>query len=198
MECRALQKVTEAIDQQPAANWADAPWLTQLDVVFAGLYFTAIAEFLNDDPATPSAWDALHESRNHRNIERIQFALAGMNAHINHDLALALVQTDTQMNLKPALQSPEHGDYQRVNGILAQLLPKVLIDMATGLLGGLAEDTGKVGQLLAIWNVAAARDVAWTFSSYLQNIPRTAWPVALMVQDKITGVAGRGLLLPLR
>jgi hypothetical protein len=65
-------------------------------------------------------------------------------------------------------------------------------------LGGLAEDTGKVGRLLAIWNVAAARDLAWTFSSYLQNIPQAAWPVALTVQDKITGVAGRGLLLPLQ
>jgi hypothetical protein len=191
-------KVTEAIDQLPAANWADPAWLTQLDVIFAGLYFTAITEFLNNDPATPSAWDALFESRNQPNIERIQFALAGMNAHINHDLTLALVQADTQMNLKPALQSPEHADYRRVNGILAQLLPNVLTDIATGLLGGLAEDTGKVGQLLAIWDVAAARDVAWTFSSYLQSIPQAAWPAALTVQDKITGVAGRGLLLPLK
>jgi hypothetical protein len=191
-------KVTESIDQQPAVQWADPAWLTQLDVVFAGLYFTAIAQFLNNDPATPSAWDALFEARNEPGIERIQFAVAGMNAHINHDLALALVQTDAQMNMRPTLQSPEHTDYQRVNGILAQLVPSVLTDIATGLLGGLAEDTGKVGQLLAIWNVAAARDLAWTFSSYLQNIPPTTWPAALTVQDKITGVAGRGLLLPLR
>lgn len=191
-------KVTEAIDQQSPSGWADPAWLTQLDVIFAGLYFTAITEFLNDDPATPSAWDALFESRYQPNVERIQFALAGMNAHINHDLALALVQTDAQMNLKPTLQSPEHADYERVNGILAQLLPSVLTDIATGLLGGLAEDAGRVGQLLAIWDVAAARDAAWTFSSFLQNIPQDAWPAALTVQDKITGVAGRGLLLPLQ
>jgi hypothetical protein len=191
-------KVTESVDQQPAANWADPVWLAQLDVIFAGLYFTAVTEFLNADPATPSAWDALLESRSQRNVERIQFALAGMNAHINHDLALALIQTNAQTNRTPTLQSREHVDYERVNGILAQLLPNVLEDMATGLLGGLAEDTGKVGRLLAIWDVAAARDVAWAFSSYLQSIPQTAWPAALTVQDKITGVAGRGLLLPLR
>ena len=29
-------------------------------------------------------------------IDRIQFALAGMNAHINHDLSLALLATDQQ------------------------------------------------------------------------------------------------------
>lgn len=191
-------KVTEAIDQQATTNWADPSWLTQLDVIFAGLYFTAIAEYLNNDPATASAWDALFESRHRPNVDRIQFALAGMNAHINHDLALALVRTNAQMNRKPNVQSPQHADYERVNGILAQLLPGVLNEIATGLLGGLAEDTGKVGRLLAIWDVAAARDVAWTFASCLQNSPQATWPAALMVQDKITGVAGRGLLLPLQ
>ena len=95
-------RVTRAIDQQPQINWADAEWLTRLDVIFAGYYFTAIVEFLNDSPTTPSAWDALLESRNKPNVDRIQFALAGMNAHINHDLALALVQTDAEMNLQPA------------------------------------------------------------------------------------------------
>ena len=191
-------KVTEAIDHQPAANWSDPAWLRRLDVVFAGYYFKAITEFLNDDPTTPSAWDALLESRDKSDVERIQFALAGMNAHINHDLALALIQTDSEMNLSEALPSPEHADYERVNSILAQLLPSVLTDLATGLLGGLAEDTGKVGRLLAIWNVAAARDAAWSFAAYLRNVPQTARPAALMFQDKLTGLAGRGLLLPLQ
>lgn len=191
-------KVTETIDEQPASNWRDAIWLTRLDVVFAGYYFKAIAEFLDNSPATPSAWDALFESRHKPQVERIQFALAGMNAHINHDLALALVQTDSEMNLQPALQSPEHVDFQRVNTILAELLPDVLNDLAKGVLGGLAEDTGKVGRLLAIWSVAAARDAAWTFAGFLRSLPPEAEPDALIVQDKLTGLAGRGLLLPLQ
>jgi len=191
-------KVTEAIDQQPAANWSDVAWLTRLDVVFAGFYFRAIAEFLDNSPATPSSWDALFESRNKPQVERIQFALAGMNAHINHDLALALIQTNSEMNLQPALESSEHVDYERVNTILATLLPDVLNDLAKGVLGGLAEDTGKVGRLLAIWSVAAARDAAWTFAGFLRNLPSAAQPEALTVQDKLTGLAGRGLLLPLQ
>ena len=74
------------------------------------------------------------------NIDRIQFALAGMNTHVIHDLALALIQTNTQMNLYPSLQSPEHDDYQRVNGILADVLPKALTVLATGILGQAAQD----------------------------------------------------------
>lgn len=191
-------KVTETIDQQPAASWSDPVWLTRVDVVFAGYYFKAIREFLNDAPTTPSAWVALFESRRKPGVERIQFALAGMNAHINHDLALALVQTDSEMNLSLAQQSPAYADYERVNSILAQLLPSVLTELASGLLGGLAEDTGKVGLLLGIWNVAAAREAAWSFATCLQSLPQAAWPATLMLPDKLTGLAGRGLLLPLQ
>jgi len=43
-------------------------------------------------------------------VDRIQFALAGMNAHIDHDLALALLQTDGELHLTLKLQSPEHDD----------------------------------------------------------------------------------------
>jgi Family of unknown function (DUF5995) len=191
--------VTQQIDGQPAAMaWADAAWLGRLDVVFASFYFAAITGFLNRSSGTASSWDALFEARSTLTIDRIQFALAGMNAHINHDLALALLRTESEMNLQPSLHSPEHDDYQRVNGILAQVLPQALRFLATGILGEAAQDTGKIGRLLAIWDVAVARDAAWTFADYLRGLPPAARPQALTIQDQATGLAGRGLLLPLQ
>jgi hypothetical protein len=191
--------VTQQIDSQPpAVAWSDAAWLVQLDVVFAGFYFAAITSYLNGNPGTPSSWDALFEARNSINIDRIQFALAGMNAHINHDLALALLKTDSAMNLQPNLQSPQHDDYQRVNGILAQVLPDALKVLATGILGQAAQDTGKIGRLLAIWDVGVARDAAWTFADFVRGLPAAASQAAFTIQDKATGLAGRGLLLPLQ
>lgn len=191
--------VTQAIDGAPQQQpWEDGEWLTQLDVIFAGLYFTAIKEFLSDDPAMPSSWDALFAARSTPNIDRIQFALAGMNAHINHDLALALVKTNTEMNIDPSMQSPEHDDYQRVNGILAQVLPNALTLLASDALGVTAEDTGKIGRLLAIWDVRVARDAAWDFGNHIRTLPVAVLPAALEAQDKLTGLAGRALLLPLR
>jgi hypothetical protein len=127
-------------------------------------------------------------------VERIQFALAGMNAHINHDLALALLKTDAAMNLTPSLQSAEHDDFETVNGLLAQVLPVALNFLAVGILGEAAQDTGKSGQLLAIWNVAAARDLAWDFADHLRGLNGVARDVALRAQDKLTGVTGRLLL----
>jgi hypothetical protein len=64
------------------------PRLTRLDVVFTGFYFAAIAGALNQNADTASSWDALFEARNRAGVDRIQFALAGMNAHTNHDLEL--------------------------------------------------------------------------------------------------------------
>jgi hypothetical protein len=189
--------VTQQVDAQPPPNgWEDVTWLMRLDVVFAGFYFAAIADSLEQNPDVASSWEALFEARNRTGVDRIQFALAGMNAHINHDLALALLQTNDELHLTPALQSPEHDDYEHVNGLLEQVMPSALNFLAAGIAGELAQDTGKVGRLLAIWNIRAARDMAWDFAGHLRNLDGASRDAALDAQDKLTGVIGRTLLLP--
>ena len=188
--------VTQQIDTQtPPGGWEDATWLTRLDVVFASFYFAAIIGALKQDPQTAGSWDALFEARINAGVDRIQFALAGMNAHINHDLALALLQTDDELHLTPSLQSPEHDDYEHVNTLLEEVLPSALTLLATGIVGELAQDTGKIGRLLAIWNVRAARDLAWGFADHLRALGGVSRDLALEAQDKLTGVIGRALLL---
>jgi Family of unknown function (DUF5995) len=179
----------------PAGGWEDADWLARLDVVFAQFYFTAVLNALNGSGTVPKSWQALFEARFRPGVERIQLALAGMNAHINHDLALALLQTDAELNLVPGKASPQHDDFERVNGILESVLPQALEFLATGILGELAEDTGKIGRLLAIWNVRAARDLAWDLADQLRTLPAPARAATLAMQDQITGVLGRSLLL---
>ena len=189
-------KVTKEVESNPPPDgWKDPAWLTRLDVVFAGFYFTAICNWLDDPSQVPSSWKALFEARFDAGIERIQFALAGMNAHINHDLSLALLQTNAELNLQPARMSPEHDDYEHVNGLLEAVLPQALQFLATGILGELAQDTGKIGRLLAIWNVRAARDLAWDFADHLRSLTGNARDAALSAQDQLTGVLGRSLLL---
>lgn len=187
--------VTKRVRDNPPVNgFLDPVWLTRLDVVFANFYFSAIASFLKQ-VSTPSSWQALFEARHHPGIERIQYALAGMNAHINHDLALALLQTDDELHQVPDLNSPEHKDYENVNDLLAQVLPQALQFLATGILGELAQDTGKIGRLLAIWNVRVARDFAWTFADLLRDLSGPVREIAVQLNDRKTGALGRALLL---
>src|SRR5215470_10888123 len=113
-----LTVTTEIRDHPPADGWRDALWLTHLDVVFANFYFAAIVTCLGQRMATPSSWQALLEARYQAGIDRIQFALAGMNAHINHDLSLALLQTNAELQRMPSSEGPEHDDFEAINGIL--------------------------------------------------------------------------------
>src|SRR5215469_17914165 len=80
--------VTDDVNAKPPGGaWQSPSWLEHLDVVFARFYFNAVADFLAGRDI-PSSWSALFDARFKAGIDRIQFALAGMNAHINHDLAL--------------------------------------------------------------------------------------------------------------
>jgi hypothetical protein len=127
---RLYLMVTQQVDlNSPGGAWASPLWLTRLDVVFASLYFSAVAGFLSGR-SLPSAWSVLFEARYRTGIDRIQFAVAGMNAHINHDLALALLTTDAELNVVPASDGPEFTDYQSVNRLLNTVMPSALTTLA--------------------------------------------------------------------
>jgi hypothetical protein len=191
---RLYLMVTQQVDLHPPGGaWQSPVWLTRLDVVFAGFYFGAVSDFLAGNSA-PSAWNALFEARYRAGIDRIQFALAGMNAHINHDLALALLNTDGELNLVPTPDGPEFADYQSINGLLNTVMPSALTMLATDTLGVLAEDTGKIGRLLAFWDISSARNLAWDFANHLRSLTGLTRDPALSAQDALTGTLGRAIL----
>ncbi|SRR6266481_732208 len=192
-----LNVTQEIKDHPPQDRWLDPLWITTLDVVFANLYFRAISDFING-ASIASSWQALFEARQRPGIDRIQFALAGMNAHINHDLSLALLKIDAEMHKGFSRSTPEHDDYEHVNRLLEAVLPQALQFLATDLLGQIAQDTNKIGRLLANWNVRVARDFAWDFAEHIQTLPVLAHEFALKSQDTLTGVIGRGLLVPIQ
>jgi len=94
----------------------------------------------------------------------------------------------------PGLDSPEHADYEAVNGLLKTLLPVELNVLATDTLGVLAEDTGKIGRVLAFWDMCKARDLAWDFADHLRGLTGVSRDVALGAQDALTGALGRAIL----
>ena len=189
-------RVTQAVYEKPPATWADARWFDLLDVTFAQLYFDALAHWYTNPTTVPRAWVALFESRYRPYIERVQFALAGMNAHINHDLPLALVQTCQDLQIIPDRSSPEYRDFEAVGSILDAVEPEILYNLATGIIGEVAQDLGTLGRLLTIWSVQTARDTAWTNAELLwqvQDLP-TVRDDLLLVLDRMIGLASRGLL----
>jgi Family of unknown function (DUF5995) len=190
-------QVTVAVAALVAAGGFHNPaWLTELDVQFARLYFEALRSWLSSGN-TSKCWQALFERRSDTAVARIQFALAGINAHINHDLALAIDNTCKAAGTTPRQDSPEYADYTSVNGTLDSLIDTAKQTLMVRLLGDALPPVSHLEDLLGAWNIAAAREAAWTNSEVLWQLRGAPalyerWLEGL---DGITSVAGKGLLV---
>lgn len=192
--------VTLAVRAQIARPKAfeDAGWIERLDVCFANLYFAALSAAQEQGVvAAPAAWQPLLQNRTTPGIAPIQFALAGMNAHINRDLVEALLTVYSSDGKAPGISSARFRDFNRVN----QILEKVEIQMRPALLAGtpLANDGhfAPLEDVLAMWSVTAARQAAWDHSQALWQL-RTVRPVqraSFDALDGLTELASNGLLI---
>jgi hypothetical protein len=188
-------RVTEAVeaDTAEALGVRDPAFLSRLDVVFANLYFDALGRATG-----PKAWAPLFEARSTRGIAPIQFALAGMNAHINRDLPVALVATFEELGLDLEDAKPQLADFRRLNTLLEKIEREVKVWFATGFIGIVDSALGDVDDRIAMWDVANARDAAWVQAQTLWAL--RPLPVLqrrfLETLDRVVGFAGRGLLVP--
>jgi hypothetical protein len=196
------REVTEGVaDQLGRSAFASPRALERLDVVFADLFFDAFDMNERDPGSAPAAWRPLFAARSTRGIAPIQFALAGMNAHINRDLPVALVTTWAELEEKPRRGSPQHADYLRVNELLASVEAKLERRYMTGWLGRFNRILGRFNRLdnvVAMWNVERARDAAWTNAETLWALRGAADVASEFLQslDRMVGFAGRGMLVP--
>jgi hypothetical protein len=180
-----------------SGTFASTSFLSALDVAFGNLYFGALKQ-LETGGTPPRAWAPLFASRSRTDIAPLQFALAGMNAHINRDLPVGLVQTFTQLGLELVRPSAQSADYDRVNDVLASTEATIAQDYFTPLLATLHRDFDGVDDIVANWSVREARAAAWTNGTALWNlrsIPALS-EAYLDALDGMVGFAGRGLLLP--
>lgn len=199
---RLYREVTQGVDAElEQQTFVDTRFLERLDVCFAGLFFSALAAYEQDPSTAPSAWTPLFTQRSRRGIAPLQFALAGMNAHINRDLPAALVTTCAELRLDLRDGSPEHGDFERVNVLLAQVEARIKTSYLTGWLAQLdriVHRVNRIDDIVAMWDVGRARDAAWTNGMALWAL-RDEAPLAaqfLLTLDRMVGLAGRGLLVP--
>jgi len=196
---RLYMQVTRSIKQavNPPA-FRDARFMSELDVVFANMYFAAIAAGDLDPSRAPSAWCPFLRARQNCGIARLQFALAGMNAHINRGLPQGIVQVFEALGGDPTSDEARRQDFDSVNELLERVEDEVKADFSVGVIGVVDIAAGRVDDVAAMWNVRVARKAAWTNAEVLWTLRhaphiRSAFFDTL---DRSTGLAGRGLLTP--
>ncbi len=199
---RLYRQVTEDVDAELTARSFAAPrFLERLDICFAGLFFSALEAYERDPASAPSAWTPLFTQRARPGIAPLQFALAGMNAHINRDLPVALVTACRELGRDLRESSPEHADFEGVNRLLAHVEAQIKSSYLSGWparLDQLVHRIDRIDDVVAMWDVQRARDAAWTNGQTLwalQDEPPLASQF-LTTLDRIVGLASRGLLVP--
>ncbi|MGA8043820.1 MAG: DUF5995 family protein [Terracidiphilus sp.] len=191
-------QVTQAVQARVnTGGFADPAWIAALDVEFAGFYFAALASSLSG-AATPGCWQALFAQRNQPMIARIQFALAGMNAHINHDLPQAVVATCRASAITPAHGIAQYSDYTALNTTLDSLIDSAKAALNVRLLGDALPPFSRLENTIAAWSVSAARESAWNNAELIWHLGDAPTVAATFLDtlDGLTAVASKALLVP--
>ncbi|MEU7011712.1 DUF5995 family protein [Streptomyces sp. NPDC046332] len=191
---RVYLTVTEEIGRAiDSGTFADRRAAATLDVRFAERYLAVVDTVAADGPA-PACWRPLFHYRRHPGVRPLQFALAGINAHIGHDLALAVVDTCRTLDCAPRDLEDE---FDRVGDILVLLEERIREELMPG--PDLLEVADPLTHLLGCWSLDRARDGAWLSARSLWELgelPDLAEEFRERL-DRSVGLVGRMLLTPL-
>ncbi|MEE1827896.1 DUF5995 family protein [Streptomyces sp. BE20] len=188
---RMYLTVTETVRAR-LGEFADPGAVAELDVVFAGRYLLAV-DAVAAGRRPPASWQPLFERRACPEVHPVQFALAGMNAHIQHDLPLAVIDTCRRLGREPRQLA---ADYHRINDLLAGVEAAVREQLMPG--PDLLERIEPLTHRIGAWSVDAARDAAWSSVRVLwelRGLPGAAVAFTATL-DGAVGLLGRALLAP--
>ncbi|MER7396595.1 DUF5995 family protein [Streptomyces sp. NPDC000151] len=192
---RVYLQVTEEVGRQiGAGGFRDAGAAAELDVRFALRYLSAV-DAVTAGLRAPACWRPLFQLRCHPGVKPLQFALAGINAHIGHDLAFALVDTCQALECEPAALE---ADFDRVGRVLTGLEERVRERLMPG--PDLLDIADPLTHLAGSWSLEAARDGAWAAARVLwslRGLPEVGEEFAQRL-DASVGLIGQMLLTPLR
>lgn len=159
---RMYLQVTERIEAiladpaDAATVFGDPETMAALDMAFAGLWLAAYDADAGGGPVGP-AWRPLFEARGAGRLP-VQYAVAGMNTHIEHDLPIAVVDTCLARGRHPA---DVHGDYEQVNVVLAEVEAPIRRSFLDAVGRQVDDGVGSIVHVLSAWDIDKARELAW-------------------------------------
>jgi hypothetical protein len=175
------------------APFRDAETMAELDVRFACLWLKAYDADVARRPV-PHAWRPQFEARTGGRVP-IQYAIAGMNSHIEHDLPIAVFDTCRARDLDP---DDVHQDYEAVNAVLAQVEAPIRRSFLDEVGRDVDDHLGPVVHLVSAWNIDKARDLSWVTVETLWALRHTSFLRGRFVDGlgHTVGMASRALLTP--
>ena len=171
LDCYALM-TRNMLAALAGTEFMDPRWVDRLLHRFAEYYFTALDAYEQDPDSTPRVWKIAHNSARAPHTMALQKLLLGVNAHINYDLVLALVDVlEVEWPKLTELQrSGRYTDHCRVNEVIGrtidavqdQVLDPVMpaMDIIDRIMGSL--DERMISGLISNW-----RESVWQHATLL-------------------------------
>lgn len=154
------RSITKAIQEKTFQNNA---WSEIYLLRFANLYRTALLNYeVSDDTFVPKSWRVAFDLAKNKEGLIIQHLLLGINAHINHDLAIALydVKIDPDRDQK-------YADHTEINLILEKATDELKLKVAekyAPIFERLDRAFGTIDDELTGFSIPKAREHAWSFA----------------------------------
>jgi hypothetical protein len=149
-----------------ASEFHDREWVDNLLNHFAGYYFNALEAYEQASPRTPEVWQIAYDAARQPKTEVLQNLMLGVNAHINYDLVLALVDMlePEWAQLSEERRQQRYADHCHVNEVIGRTVDSVqasvveplepALEVVDELLGPI--DEWMTSKLLTHW-----RDMVW-------------------------------------
>lgn len=156
----------ELVRRLAAGAFQDDAWVTRYLVAFANLYREALVGY-ETGGAVPKAWRIAFDTAASGSELVVQDLFLGINAHINHDLPLAL----TAVAIDPD-RPRRYADHTAVNAALEAATDEVQARIAhlyDRVLGLLDDGLGPLDEAVTGFSVVAARENAWDRAVAIAN-----------------------------
>jgi hypothetical protein len=173
----------------------DPAFLELLDVEFAKRYFDALRRWGLEDDTTPDVWEVLFRRAHDKKVSALVAAMLGVNAHINHDLAIALIATWAELG------RPEdglvHPDYLLINQIFYEEIPPLRRRYANRMQMRLDALVGELDDWSQEVLVTVTRARAWNQAErmWLLRHDPDDFAQAMLTMDRAAAFIGEALIV---
>ena len=155
-----------------AQEFNDSPWVRRLLSNFADYYFEALQDYQLYPDSAPQAWQLAHNAAADPHVTALQKLLLGVNAHINYDLVLTLVDllAPEWGQHSPAQRQSRYADHCQINQIIGQTIDAVqdqVLEPAMPLMALVDRLLGPVDEFLISSLISQWRELVWINASGL-------------------------------
>lgn len=154
------RSINEAIQTQ---SFHDNAWSEKYLIRFANLYRVALLNYeTGSSKLVPKSWRVAFDLAENKEGLIIQHLVLGINAHINHDLAIALfdVKIDPDRDHKYA----DHADVNLILEKATDGLKRSVIEKYAPILQRLDRGLGTIDDEITAFSIPKAREHAWSFA----------------------------------